>query len=63
MAIRAAQSPWTELILLDIQLPDMDGYEVCKQLKSDEQTTGIPIIFLSALNETFNKFRGLLLVG
>ncbi|HSF72708.1 MAG TPA: diguanylate cyclase [Microcoleus sp.] len=58
MAIRAAQSPWTELILLDIKLPDLDGYEVCKQLKSDEQTTGIPIIFLSVLNETFNKVQG-----
>jgi diguanylate cyclase (GGDEF)-like protein/PAS domain S-box-containing protein len=63
MAIRAAQSPWTELILLDIQLPDIDGYEVCKQLKSDEQTTGIPIIFLSALNETFNKVQGLAVGG
>ena len=63
MAIRAAQSPWTELILLDINLPDIDGYEVCKQLKSDEQTTGIPIIFLSALNETFNKVQGLAVGG
>ncbi|MEG4348344.1 diguanylate cyclase [Microcoleus sp. LAD1_D3] len=58
MAIRAAQSPWTELILLDIKLPDFDGYEVCKQLKSDEQTTGIPIIFLSVIKETFNKVQG-----
>ena len=63
MAIRAAQSPWTELILLDVQLPDIDGYEVCKQLKSDEQTAGIPIIFLSALNETFNKVEGLAVGG
>jgi len=59
MAIRAAQSPSTELILLDIKLPDRDGYEVCRQLKSDEHTAGIPIIFLSALNETFNKVQGL----
>jgi len=63
MAIRAAQSPWAELILLDVQLPDIDGYEVCKQLKSDEQTSGIPIIFLSALNETFNKVQGLAVGG
>ena len=41
----------------------MDGYEVCKQLKSDEQTSGIPIIFLSALNETFNKVQGLAVGG
>ncbi|MEG4210604.1 EAL domain-containing protein [Microcoleus sp. S13_B4] len=59
MAIRAAQSPSTELILLDIKLPDLDGYEVCRQLKSDERTADIPIIFLSALNETFNKVQGL----
>ena len=59
MAIRAAQSPSTELILLDIKLPDIDGYEVCRQLKSDERTADIPIIFLSALNETFNKVQGL----
>ncbi|MEG4939378.1 diguanylate cyclase domain-containing protein [Microcoleus sp. F4-D5] len=63
MALRAAQLPSTELILLDIKLPDLDGYEVCKQLKSDEQTTGIPIIFLSALNETFNKVQGLAVGG
>ncbi|MEG4811226.1 EAL domain-containing protein [Microcoleus sp. F8-D3] len=59
MALRAAQSPSTELILLDIKLPDIDGYEVCRQLKSDERTADIPIIFLSALNETFNKVQGL----
>ncbi|MBD1810832.1 EAL domain-containing protein [Microcoleus sp. FACHB-DQ6] len=59
LAIRAAQSPSTELILLDIKLPDIDGYEVCRQLKSDERTADIPIIFLSALNETFNKVQGL----
>ncbi|MBD2186750.1 EAL domain-containing protein [Pseudanabaena mucicola] len=59
MALRAAQSPATELILLDIKLPDMDGYEVCQQLKSDERTANIPIIFLSALNETLNKVQGL----
>lgn len=59
MALRAAQSPSTELILLDIKLPDIDGYEVCRQLKSDERTAEIPIIFLSALNETFNKVQGL----
>lgn len=59
MALRAAQSPSTELILLDIKLPDIDGYEVCRQLKSDERTADIPIIFLSALNETFNKVKGL----
>ncbi|MEG4205398.1 EAL domain-containing protein [Microcoleus sp. Pol7_A1] len=59
MALRAAQSPATELILLDIKLPDMDGYEVCRQLKSEARTADIPVVFLSALNDTFNKVQGL----
>lgn len=63
MALRAAQSPLTELILLDIKLPDLDGYEVCKQLKSDVRTANIPVIFLSALNETFNKVQGFAVGG
>ncbi|GBO51492.1 diguanylate cyclase/phosphodiesterasewith PAS/PAC sensor [Pseudanabaena sp. lw0831] len=63
MALRAALSPSTELILLDIKLPDLDGYEVCRKLKSDERTAGIPIIFLSALNESFNKVQGLAVGG
>ena len=58
MAIRAAQSPATELILLDVKLPDLDGYEVCRQLKSNQKTEDIPIIFLSALNDTSNKVQG-----
>ena len=44
-----------DLILLDIMMPDMDGYEVCGQLKASEVTRDIPIIFISALNETFDK--------
>ena len=63
MAIRAAQSPATELILLDIKLPDLDGYEVCQRLKSDDRTADIPIIFLSALNATLNKVQGLAVGG
>ncbi|NUN65016.1 EAL domain-containing protein [Pseudanabaena biceps] len=63
MALRAAELPATELILLDIKLPDMDGYEVCRQLKSSDRTADIPIIFLSALNETYNKVQGLAIGG
>lgn len=59
MALREAKLPVTELILLDIKLPDMDGYEVCRQLKADDRTVDIPIIFLSALNETYDKVQGL----
>lgn len=46
-----------ELIILDIMMPDMDGYEVCRCLKADERTQDIPILFLSALNEVFDKVR------
>jgi len=44
-----------DLILLDIMMPEMDGYEVCRRLKADERTQAIPIIFISALNESFDK--------
>jgi diguanylate cyclase (GGDEF)-like protein len=44
-----------DLILLDIMMPEMDGYEVCRQLKADEQLRDIPVIFLSALNDVFDK--------
>ena len=46
-----------DLILLDIMMPDMDGYEVCRQLKSDKETASIPVIFISALYETIDKVK------
>ncbi len=46
-----------DLILLDIMMPEMDGYEVCERLKKDERTRHIPIIFLSALNQVFDKIK------
>ena len=48
-----------DLILLDIMMPGMNGFEVCAKLKSDNATREIPVIFMSALNETVNKVRGL----
>lgn len=56
-AIVSAQTVAPDLILLDIMMPEMDGYEVCQQLKSDSETAQIPVIFLSALNEAFDKVR------
>jgi signal transduction histidine kinase len=47
-----------DLILLDIQMPGMNGYEVCQRLKADEMTMGIPVIFISALDDVFDKVRG-----
>jgi signal transduction histidine kinase len=57
------QSIKPDLILLDIKMPDMDGYEVCKQLKVDEQTRDIPIIFLSALHEAIDKVKAFAVGG
>ena len=53
------QEPRPDLILLDIMMPDMDGYEVCKRLKDDEKTKDIPIIFVTVLNEGENELKGL----
>ena len=56
MALRASDS-LPDLILLDIMMPDMDGYEVCQKLKASPQTCNIPIIFLSALDTVADKVR------
>ncbi len=53
---RAAQHP-PDLILLDINMPEMNGYEVCERLKSGGETAEIPVIFLSALGETEDKVK------
>ncbi|MUG95779.1 response regulator, partial [Scytonema sp. UIC 10036] len=57
MALQSAQIEPPELILLDINMPDLNGYEVCQQLKSNEQTAHIPIIFISALDQTADKIK------
>jgi diguanylate cyclase (GGDEF)-like protein len=58
-AIEIAFSENPDLILLDIMMPDMDGYEVCRKLKSYKQFHHIPIIFLTAMNDTENEAKGL----
>lgn len=47
-----------DLVLLDIMMPEMDGYEVCSRLKADPETATIPIIFITAMGKTVNKTRG-----
>lgn len=57
IAMACAENP--DLILLDVRMPDMDGYETCRQLKSMAETTDIPVIFLTARVETEDEFKGL----
>jgi len=58
-ALSIAGKALPDLILLDIMMPGIDGYEVCRLLKSNSATKGIPVIFLSALGETEDKVLGL----
>lgn len=58
-ALAIAGKARPDLILLDIMMPDIDGYEVCRRLKADSATADIPVIFLSALGETEDKVKGL----
>ncbi|MFZ6752775.1 response regulator [Undibacterium sp. Dicai25W] len=57
----AAQQPAPDLILLDVMMPEMDGYETCRRLKSDLLTVDIPVIFLTAKNQAQDEEKGLLL--
>ncbi|VXD23594.1 diguanylate cyclase domain-containing protein [Planktothrix paucivesiculata] len=57
MALKTAKAAPPDLILLDIKLPDIDGYQVCESLKSDQITAEIPIIFISALDNVLDKVK------
>jgi two-component system sensor histidine kinase/response regulator len=59
MALTACKMTLPDLILLDIMMPEMDGYTVCQYLKANEETRNIPIIFISALDEPFDKVKAL----
>lgn len=59
MALTIAGKALPDLILLDIMMPDIDGYEVCRRLKTNPATSGTPVIFLSALGDTGDKVKGL----
>ncbi len=57
LALMNARTTLPDLILLDIDMPGLSGYEVCEQLKADPRTRDIPIIFISALDQTKNKVK------
>ncbi len=61
--VHRAKIAQPDLILLDIKMPDMDGYDVCRLLKADEQTRRIPVIFISALDEVFDKMTAFSIGG
>jgi signal transduction histidine kinase/DNA-binding response OmpR family regulator len=58
LALRSIEKVAPDLILLDIKMPGMDGYEVCRRLQADEKSRKIPVIFISALEETAEKIQG-----
>ena len=60
-ALEACQEVLPGVILLDIILPDMDGYEVCRRLKSDQRTRDVPIIFLTQKDERADELAGMVL--
>jgi diguanylate cyclase (GGDEF)-like protein/PAS domain S-box-containing protein len=57
MGLAGAKSIVPDLILLDIKMPDLDGYQVCQKLKADSDTKDIPVIFLSAVDDVFDKVK------
>ncbi|MCC0175972.1 response regulator [Waterburya agarophytonicola K14] len=63
LALSAIEINPPDLILLDIMMPDLDGYQVCKELKSNPKTRNIPIIFISAIDEPVDKVKAFALGG
>jgi sigma-B regulation protein RsbU (phosphoserine phosphatase) len=63
MALTAVRAAPPDLILLDINMPEMNGYQVCEELKADETTRDIPVIFISALDETEDKVKAFAIGG
>ena len=58
-AIKTAREKQPDIILLDVMMPDMDGFEVCEHLKANDETENIPIIFVTALDDVESKIKGL----
>lgn len=56
-ALKAVKEDRPDLVLLDIRMPELDGYEVCARLKADPRLREVPVLFLSALQETWDKVR------
>jgi len=63
LALAAARAAPPDLILLDVNMPDMDGYTVCRELKADERTRDVPVMFISALDDVYDKVRAFSMGG
>src|SRR6186713_1059201 len=63
LALLAAQRDPPDLILLDINMPEMNGYEVCEHLKASDRLKGVPVIFISALTEPLDKVKAFAIGG
>jgi PleD family two-component response regulator len=62
-ALGAVQAALPDLILLDVHMPRMDGYQTCERLKRDERTRHVPVIFISALDQTEDKAKAFVVGG
>ncbi|MCP4693836.1 MAG: response regulator [Desulfobacterales bacterium] len=63
LGLASAQKEPPDLVLLDIKMPVMDGWEVCERLKADKRTRDVPVIFISAMDDAADKVKGLALGG
>ena len=57
MALTVVETVLPDLILLDINMPNMNGFEVCRRLKADKTTRDVPVIFISALEQALDKIK------
>ena len=58
-ALKRLQTSVPDLILLDVMMPGIDGFETCRQIKANEHTCDVPVIFMTALSDTLDKVKGL----
>ena len=59
IALEIAETELPDVILLDVMMPRMDGFEVCRQLKANRRTVDVPVVMVTALSDTANRLRGL----
>src|SRR5690606_5243967 len=58
-ALRICQTETVDLVLLDVMMPEMDGFEVCRRLKADPRTAHLPVVLITALDQASDRLTGL----